>query len=166
MSFPTICSDLPNRVDISLFSHLEGLELVDEFVVNGLDRPIDVLVGSDFYYRIITGDIVKGDSGPVAISSIFGYFLSGPSNHLNSNLILQGNHDTLINDEPDELISTLKRSWETENMGVKEAKVNICEPPEAEERPFLVDIRFVDKRYQVKLPWVENDSVPTLNKDF
>ena len=51
-------------------------------------------------------------------------------------------------------------------MGVKEAKVNRYEPLETEERPFLDDIRFVDKRYQVKLPWVENDSIPTLNKDF
>ena len=97
LSFPTICSDLPNKVHISRLSHLEGLELADESAVDGLDRPIDVSVGSDFYYRIITGDIVKGDSGPVAIGSIFGYLLSGPTNHLtyddgthlNSNIILQ-----------------------------------------------------------------------------
>ena len=54
---------------------MEGLELADYF--DGSQDTIYVLVGSDFYWDIMIGDIVSGD-GPTAISSKLGWLLSGP----------------------------------------------------------------------------------------
>ena len=90
LTFPVICSPLPTRVQTN-FAHLEGLKLADDF--DGSQDTIDVLVGSDFYWDIVIGDIVSGD-GPTAISSKLGWLLSGPvkgtktDNH--SKIVLRG----------------------------------------------------------------------------
>lgn len=33
---------------------------------------IGIPIGSDYYWQVVTGNIVNGDRGPVAVSSIFG----------------------------------------------------------------------------------------------
>ena len=50
---------------------MEGLELADYF--DGSQDTIYVLVGSDFYWDIVIGDIVS-----VSVSSKLGWLLSGP----------------------------------------------------------------------------------------
>jgi len=52
---------------------------------------IDVLVGSDYYWNIVTGDTVVGDKGPVALGSKLGWLLSGPPNDYGSTMIVQAN---------------------------------------------------------------------------
>ena len=44
LSFSTVGSDLPDKVDISQFSHLEGLELADESAVDGLDWSVQTFI--------------------------------------------------------------------------------------------------------------------------
>lgn len=74
LSFPVICSSLPSRINVAEFPHLEGLELADE-LEDGDDESIDVLIGTDFYWQIVLGEIQRGDSGPVAVNSKLGYYL-------------------------------------------------------------------------------------------
>ena len=86
------------------------------------------MIGSDQYYDIVTGDTVKSitQKGPVAVSSIFGYLICGPTTdspddemHVNSCLIVQGQHDLfIIEQNSDKLGNTLKRFWESEETGV------------------------------------------------
>ena len=64
-------------VNPSKYIHLQGLDLADNSCNH--QGGIDVLVGSDYYWQILTGD-VSGESGPVAINSTFGWLLSGPIN--------------------------------------------------------------------------------------
>ena len=59
------------------YIHLQGLELADSSIVHGDNHNIYVIIGSDYYYDVVSGDVVRGDSGPVAISSMFGWILSG-----------------------------------------------------------------------------------------
>ena len=41
-------------------------------------KTIEILVGLDYYFEFITGEIVKGKFGePVALKSSFGYILGG-----------------------------------------------------------------------------------------
>ena len=58
--------------------HLSGLELADPGV-DGKDLEIDLLIGSDHYWKVVTGRIVRGDNGPTAIETRLGWILSGPS---------------------------------------------------------------------------------------
>ena len=123
LTFPTICSPLPSRVKIN-FPHLEGLELADD--LNGSPDSIDVLVGSDFYWDIVTGKTVTGD-GPTAVSSKLGWLLSGPVKGVNtgnctiSKLIISG-EPPFVNEtrESDEITESLRQFWDTESIGIKD----------------------------------------------
>ena len=53
------------------YAHLSGLELAD--YSRGTDAgEIDVLIGSDFYWKLVTGEVRHGVVGPVAIYSKLG----------------------------------------------------------------------------------------------
>ena len=67
---------MPSLVNVSKYAHLKCLDLADSGNLRRGD--IDVLIGSDYYWQVVTGEIANGDSGPVAMSSIFGWLLSGP----------------------------------------------------------------------------------------
>ena len=41
-------------------------------------KEVDVLIGSNFYWSFVTGDVVKSSEGPVAVDSKLGWFLSRP----------------------------------------------------------------------------------------
>ena len=76
---PVICSSLPSLVNVSNYTHLKCLDLADSGSLR--QGAIDILIGSDYYWQVVTGETVNGDSGPVAMSSIFGWLSSGPVNH-------------------------------------------------------------------------------------
>ena len=38
---------------------------------------VDILIGSDYYWNTIENEVVRGESGPVAIRSKVGYIESG-----------------------------------------------------------------------------------------
>ena len=106
LTFRVICPLLPSRVQNN-FVHLEGLKLADDF--DGFQDTIDVIVGSNFYRDIVTGDILSGD-GPTAISSKLGWLLSGPikgaktDNYIVSNLIISGELPMRETDEVPEIM--------------------------------------------------------------
>lgn len=72
LCFPKICSPLSASVDVSRYPHLQGLDFTDASVVDGSQPNIDILIGSHFYFEILTDEVVHGDSGPVAVDSKFG----------------------------------------------------------------------------------------------
>ena len=74
--FPVLCSSLPTRVDLSRYSHLDGLELADN--LNTDKGEIDIFVGSDFYWSIVTGGLRICDNGPIVVNSKLGWLLLGP----------------------------------------------------------------------------------------
>ena len=67
LSFPVICSSLPSRVNVEEIPQLDGLELADGLQY-GDDESIDVLIGVDFYWKIVLGEMKRGESGLVASS--------------------------------------------------------------------------------------------------
>ena len=67
------------RVNIDNHVLLQGLELADMSIAETGQQDIDVLIGSDYYFNIVSGDVIRGSSGPVAVSSMFGWVLSGPT---------------------------------------------------------------------------------------
>ena len=100
LSFPTICSPLPSRVDANNYPHLHGLKLAD---YSDSEDSIDVLIGSDYYWDFVTSEIVRGDFGPTAANSKFGWLLSGPTEAVinqqkagNSNSLFDYTQDALV----------------------------------------------------------------------
>jgi hypothetical protein len=80
LAFPVICSPVATRVDIAEVPQLDGLEFADE--VNGASETIDILLGADYYYEVVTGEIIKGEMGPTAIQSKFVGYLRALSSYV------------------------------------------------------------------------------------
>lgn len=124
---------------------MEGLELADYF--DGSQDTIYVLVGSDFYWDIVIGDIVS-----VSVSSKLGWLLSGPvkgattDNYVVSNLIVSRE---LPMREIDEVTEIMQRFWETESIGIEETLK--CQQAFKLADQFS-DISFNGNFYEVGLP--------------
>ncbi len=73
---PAIYSPMSSRIEVTQYPHLMGLELANSF--NCSNQSIDILIGADFYHDIVIGEVMKGEVGPVAVSSKLGWLLSGP----------------------------------------------------------------------------------------
>lgn len=163
LSFPVICSPLPSRIDVNC-PHLEGLELADDW--SDQRGSIDLLIGSDHYWDIVQGDIIRGKNGPTAVSSSLGWLLSGPVDEsvedtsTHSNLIISRSTDTGSITADDNLVKTIEKFWETEAIGIKE-------PPAQEVAEFFnTNVSYTNNRYEVSLPWKEERPSDHYNLSF
>ena len=161
VGFPKICSPLSTKVDAHQLTELQGFELADHDP--GSDGgKVDLLIGSDHYWEVVTGEIMRDASGSIALNSKFGWILSGPVKHgrdqqgfTTASLVLQGSEvpDASQNPSDTSLSEELKRFWETEAIG-------ITDDPEYTDidSQFLPSMNFDVKqgRYEVSLPWKAN----------
>ncbi|CAB4006506.1 Hypothetical predicted protein, partial [Paramuricea clavata] len=77
---PTICDPLQYQLVSQSrhnYPHLHDLVLADDSM-GELDSEVDILIGCDKYWDIVTGEIRKGTNGPTAINTNLGWVLSGP----------------------------------------------------------------------------------------
>ena len=57
------------------FPHISGLDLADPHFIG---ENLDVNIGSDHYWEVVTGNVMRGVCEPTAIETKFGWVLSGP----------------------------------------------------------------------------------------
>ena len=77
---PIICEPLsPQPLDLCVnsYRHLSGLQLAD---CSDGNTPVEVnlLIGSDYYWQLATGQVSRGDDGPIAVETKMEWVLSGP----------------------------------------------------------------------------------------
>lgn len=166
LCFPKICSPLSTSLDVSHYPHLQGLDFADASVVDGSQLNIDILIGSDFYFEVLTGEVVRGDSGPVAVNSKFGWVVSSPtlekgerSDMSVTNLVIEKIGSQIpYPDNDNELSCALRRFWDIESLGIQD------EVDCTKESEFLPDTRFeeTEGRYEIQLPW-KNNCTPKLD---
>lgn len=153
-SVPTICSPICNQATRHIqehYPHLQGLTLANAC---GEDQEFDVdlLIGCDQYWSIVTGDVVKAKSGPTAIGTKLGFVLSGPvkgASEVNTNLACT--HVLKCSTSPidNEVLRSdqdLKKFWELESLGISPNEGSVYDK-------FTDTISFKDGRYEVNLPW-------------
>ena len=59
--------------------HFQGLDLADESDGStSLDIDILIIIGSDHYWQLVTGETIRQEDGPVALKTVLGWVLSGP----------------------------------------------------------------------------------------
>ena len=113
-----------------------------------------MLVGSDFYWQLTTGEMIRGEGGPVAINTKLEWVLSGPVNAReddNSCSTALTVHTLQVNVASDKkLDETLRSFWELESMRV-EPVIDVTYDP----NPPIHAIKLKDRRYEVSLPWKE-----------
>ena len=134
------------------YDHLKGLELAD--TADASDKlEVDVLIGSDLYWTLVTGRVIRGKSGPIAIHTKVGWVLSGPINNheVTVNLTLISTYALKIDTctlEPN-LDDRLKQFWELESLGITKNEASVYDK-------FVQQIRFDGQRYEISLPWKEH----------
>ena len=153
---PSICEPIagqPITLARDTYPHLFGLNLADD---SGMSESlgISVLIGADHYWKLATGRVCRGKTGPTAIETVLGWVLSGPvpgitcgetSTNLVSAHALKLETSVLCCHDCD-LDQRLKKYWDLETLGIKEGEM----PAYSQ---FMECITFQDGRYCVQLPW-------------
>eukprot|EP00731_Ephydatia_muelleri_P009272 Em0004g1610a len=114
--------------------YLSGLDLADSS--DGKDcLEVGVLIGVDQYWKIVTGNVVKGIAGPTAIETAFGWVLSGPVLGLTFEptvTCLSTVHmmkvDASVCSAQQEIANLemrLQAFWDLETLGIKESETSV-----------------------------------------
>ena len=130
------------------------LKLADE--TRNQEVAINILVGSDQYWQLVTGEVVKDEEGPTAMNTRLGWVLSGPAEtnsvetesatNLACTHVLKCATNPLIDGDGAELDHEMRKFWELESLGIQ--------PEEASDyEEFTNTITHKDGRYEVRLPW-------------
>ena len=61
-----------------MYNHLTQLDLADTFH-SEVPLEVDMLIGSELYWNLVTSETIRGQCGPMAISTKLGWVLSGPA---------------------------------------------------------------------------------------
>ena len=137
---------------MSNYPHLAGLTLADD--CEG-EADINILVDADQYWNLVTGRLIRGDSGPSAIHTKLSWVLSGPVHYQapsSTTVNLTGTHllkcQVSNHPDPDLLESKLERFWRLESLGIIPNERSVYDD-------FQQRIRFDGQRYEVSLPWKE-----------
>ena len=163
-SVPTICSPISNqsiKVALEEYPHLRGLNLADTpSMSDSSDVEVDILIGADYYWKIITGTTKRGAKpGPVAVLTRLGWVLSGPviqenqrnpscTTNLNATHVLRIDAEPVITNPTDSLYNQLEKLWDLETLGIRDNEFTT-------ESKFMEEINFNGKLYEIKLPFRE-----------
>jgi len=149
---PLICEPLscqPVAYTKQQYSHLSNLD----FSQVGEELQIDALIGSDHYWQLVSGRVMRGESGPTAIHTQLGWVLSGPvggaSDTTSNPTCLPSSHSFHISHSSDSSISLdnlLKAFWDLKSLGIRQDEPSVYEE-------FENTIEFKNGRYEVSLPW-------------
>ena len=148
---PMICEPLVSQpIDACQDSQLAGLELAD-WADQESQLEVDILVGADQYWNIVTGAVSQIAGGPTAIYTKLGWVMSGPmpvkiTKLCATNLVTT--HVLRVDTQMESLDNSLKAFWELESLGIQPDEKNLCDSP------FRVP-KFNNGRYEVSLPWKE-----------
>ena len=144
-------------------SFLKELDLADDGIGSG---EIDVLIGANLYWVFVDGNIKKNDSsGLAALSSKFGWLVSGPVPRINPDKGFKSNTmitthvlfsqslseaETTVNDE-------IKKFWELDSVGIRDDEITIYDNHRE-------GIELKNGRYEVGLPLKGN--YPAVEDNF
>ena len=156
LSVPFICMPLKNEPIKITQKEFENLREID-FADTSVHYDTDLLIGSDYYWKLITGKTLKGKNNTVIASGCkFGWVLNGTAEKKTK----EGENFTFANNifyvchiqahSLNELDSQMKRFWELESTRILNK----------EKQPYNHFDKSICKnqenRYEVKLPFKEN----------
>ena len=148
LTIPLICEPLVSNSPDSYISRCDYIRTQDlaDPVVEG-EVNVDILVGLDHYWDLVTGETVRVNEGPTAVYSKLGWLLSGPLSSSSRALVthvLTACAKTY--QEKKGLEAQLKEFWELEAIGIKENDDTLYDQ-------FKENVEFNGDRYEVALPW-------------
>ena len=129
---PTICSPIHNQHPVmSAQEHgvFDSIVFADD--CSGV-ATIDVLLGADTYWQIVTGELIRS-SGPTAISTRIGWVLSGPTSTIAetctsvhvATVAMGCTTPETIEDPQKELLCAVQQFWKLESLGIIPTERNL-----------------------------------------
>ncbi|XP_066987481.1 uncharacterized protein [Macrobrachium rosenbergii] len=142
---PLFCPSVPDE-EVMAFSKLQ---LADDYM-NNRHVNVDILVGLNAYWRFMVSNKTVQSKNLVAQESVFGWVLSGSCNipldrvSVTSQLLCINNVS-----EPD-----LHKFWNLGSVGISSKEAVSSEfSSSAVLQKFSDNVKFIDGRYEVSLPW-------------
>ena len=133
-------------------------------VLQGQKVKVDVLIGLDAYWKLMTGEMKFLSQDLVAQKSVFGWVLSGcvPVAKTDGFSQINVSHQLFCAGIPEE---SLKTFWDLESIGISDKQVPVVDPVLSE---FNKEVQFVEGRYMVSLPWKSEEAKQSLldNEDL
>ena len=116
------------------------------------EKPVDILIGLDFYYLFVTGKVIcGGPNSPVAMESALGWIISGPvQRHVQESTTQVNQTHTILADCKHNNPVQVARSEEMKKLW-GELKMDVEDDEGVYER-FKKETRFTGKRYETTLP--------------
>ncbi|XP_077866993.1 uncharacterized protein LOC144355836 [Saccoglossus kowalevskii] len=157
-----ISTKLTNHITESIHhvDYLRGLTFAHP-VTEDKSFSIDLLIGADQYWNYVGDNVIRGN-GPTAVSSKFGYLLSGPvdKGQRSTNADVNILH---VSTESQQLDSKLQRLWDLESIGVTDdPSAEVCMDFETYRDTHL---QIENKKYIARLPWCDNHPPLPTNYD-
>lgn len=146
--------------DVKTLAQTRKLQLADPKTDSKEDLPVEILIGGDFYWRIVkVNSPIRTSSSTVLIPSIFGWILSGSRSGISVNSAAVN----FINiDEPSvPMNSEIRHFWDLEIMGITDnpsRALNTEDSAILEE--FRTSFRVEKQRRVVSLPKKKDVALP------
>ena len=144
---PVICLPIYNQpveFAVQSYNHLKGLTLAEDLMQDS-HAEINILLGSDQIWNFLNSQTIWGQSGPVAVSTKFGYVLSGPVNNVPFEEVITNfvtahalKADAIEVTSQEILDNHMKHFYDLETLGICSKEVSVHEE-------FLGDIKFNGK---------------------
>ena len=140
------------KKDVLDSKYLKQLQLADDYTKKN-DCNINVLLGLNTYYSVVSGKVRRAPEKPIAIETIFGWVLVSDSSNscsASSNIMCM----LISTKEENQISKQLKKFWEIEEIcpenvskwSVRDTKVF---------NEFKNSLEYNNKKYTVKLPMIE-----------
>ena len=131
---PFICNPLtsqPISQSRESYDHLRGLDLADSADA-GDTLEVNMLIGSDVYWDLVTGRVLRGRCGPTAVDTKVGWVLSGPvDKQVSVSLMFTSTHALKVDSCPmytdRSLDDCLRQFWELESLGIMKEEPSVYE---------------------------------------
>ena len=145
-----VSSKMNSIRNLSPITTITSLPSISEISLSKQVDKIDIIIGSDLYYKIASGNFKRISDSLNLLETRFGYAAHGSinsSNH-NENVIV---FFSSISNPPLEI--GLKFLWDNELAGITPTQDNpLCDEAI---KQFHENIDFKENRYCVRLPWIE-----------
>ena len=145
---PVICTPIFRpEVQHEVLESLGDFSWADNYET-GEQVKVDILIGMDSYWKFMKPTVVSIPDGLSAQETVFGWVVSGSLRESSQSREVVSHQLLCLNDIPE---ASLRSFWELESIGIVQGENTSVRDPVLGD--FDRNVKFVDGRYEVVLPW-------------
>jgi len=161
MDHPWICGPIPRVTRGPWMKELKRRKILFTDLDPSQPSGIDILIGADYYGRILSGRFIPLENGLTAMETVLGWTLIGQTKPMNTTALSVITMTVSC--------STITELWNLEIIGIRDpAEVKSSEERERETREHFTRSVKQDEegRYSVSLPWISPGAQAALPSNY